>query len=108
MIVLDDLHAADAPSLVLLRFISESIADAPVLIVGSYREREVRLNERRESFAELIRLATRISLQGLSVDDVEAYLAGVTGQEASRSARCAWPPSSAASSTCVCSSERAG
>ena len=84
MIVLDDLHAADAPSLVLLRFISESIADAPVLIVGSYREREVRLNERRESFAELIRLATRISLQGLSVDDVESYLAGVTGQEASR------------------------
>src|ERR671923_301802 len=84
MIVLDDLHAADAPSLVLLRFISESIADAPILIVGSYREREMRLNERRESFAELIRLATRISLQGLSVDDVESYLAGVTGQEASR------------------------
>jgi hypothetical protein len=85
MIVLDDLHAADAASLVLLRFVSEAVADAPILIVGSYREREVRLHERRESFAELIRTATRISLQGLSVDEVEAYLTGVTGQETSRS-----------------------
>jgi hypothetical protein len=85
VIVLDDLHAADAPSLVLLRFVSEAIADAPILVVGSYREREVRMHERRESFAELIRIATRISLQGLSVDDVEDYLAGVTGSEASRS-----------------------
>jgi hypothetical protein len=85
MVVLDDLHAADAPSLVLLRFVSEAISDAPILVVGSYREREVRLHDRRESFAELIRLATRISLTGLSVDDVEAYLAGVTGHEASRS-----------------------
>jgi eukaryotic-like serine/threonine-protein kinase len=85
MIVLDDLHAADAPSLVLLRFVSEAIADAPILVVGSYREREVRLRERRESFAELIRISARISLQGLGVDDVEAYLADVTSREASRS-----------------------
>ncbi len=55
LIVLDDLHAADAPSLVLLRFVSEAIADAPILVVGSYRDREVRLREHRESFADLIR-----------------------------------------------------
>jgi eukaryotic-like serine/threonine-protein kinase len=85
MVVLDDLHAADAPSLVLLRFVSEAIADAPLLVVGSYREREVRMHERRESFAELTRIATRISLQGLSVEDIEDYLAGVTGSEGSRS-----------------------
>jgi eukaryotic-like serine/threonine-protein kinase len=85
MIVLDDLHAADAASLVLLRFVSEAIADAPILVVGSYREREVRMHERRESFAELTRIATRISLQGLSVEDVEDYLADATGSEASRS-----------------------
>jgi eukaryotic-like serine/threonine-protein kinase len=85
MIVLDDLHAADAPSLVLLRFVGEAIADAPILVVGSYREREVRLHERRESFAELIRTAARISLQGLGVEDVEAYVASVTSRPASRS-----------------------
>jgi eukaryotic-like serine/threonine-protein kinase len=85
LIVLDDLHAADAPSLVLLRFLTEANANAPILVVGAYREREVRLPERRESFAELIRIARRISLGGLSVGDVEDYLAGVTGQEASPS-----------------------
>jgi AAA ATPase domain len=85
VIVLDDLHAADAPSLVLLRFVSEAIADAPIVVVGSYRDREMRLHDGRESFAELTRIATRIPLQGLSVDDVEAYLAGVTGDDTSRS-----------------------
>ncbi|MBA3263236.1 MAG: AAA family ATPase [Thermoleophilaceae bacterium] len=85
VVVLDDLHAADAASLVMLRFVSEAVADAPVLVVGSYREREARLHERPESFAELVRVATRVSLQGLSVDEVEAYFAGVTGGDAPRS-----------------------
>ena len=81
ILVLDDLHAADAASLVMLRFVSEAVADAPILVVGSYREREAQLHERPESFAELVRVATRVSLQGLSVDEVEAYLAGVTSEE---------------------------
>jgi AAA ATPase domain len=85
IVVLDDLHAADAASLVMLRFVSEAVAHAPVLIVGSYREREAHAHERAESFAELVRVATRISLQGLSVEEVEAYLAGATGEDPARS-----------------------
>ena len=83
IIVLDDLHAADAGSLVMLRFVSEAVSDAPVLIVGSYREREAQLPERAESFAGLVRVATRVSLQGLSADEVGAYLGDVTGDQAS-------------------------
>jgi hypothetical protein len=82
IVVLDDLHAADSGSLVMLRFVGEAVSDAPVLIVGSYREREAQLPERAESFAGLVRVATRVSLQGLGVDDVGAYLADVTGEEA--------------------------
>ena len=85
VIVLDDLHAADAASLVLLRFVSEAVAEAPVLLVGSYRERDARTPEHLEAFAELARVATRISLHGLSVSDVEAYIAGVTGEGTPRS-----------------------
>jgi hypothetical protein len=81
LIVLDDLHAADAPSLVLLRFMSETIADAPVLVVGSYREREARAGAHPEAFDELGRSATRLSLRGLSVEDVAAYVAGATDAE---------------------------
>jgi DNA polymerase III delta prime subunit len=83
IVVLDDLHAADAASLVLLRFVSEAIADSPILVVGTYREREVRAHEHAELFAELARLGTRLSLRGLSVDDVETYVTGVTGAEPS-------------------------
>jgi tetratricopeptide (TPR) repeat protein len=79
LVVLDDIHAADTASLVMLRFVSESAAGAPVVLVGSYREREAQLHERPESFAELVREATRIPLRGLNVDEVEAYLAGVAG-----------------------------
>ena len=92
IVVLDDLHAADAGSLVMLRFVSEAVSDAPVLIVGSYREREAQLPERAESFAGLVRVATRVSLQGLSADEVGAYLGDVTGDQA--------PPTSWPGSTC--------
>ena len=84
MIALEDLHAADAASLVMLRFVSEAVADAPVLVVGSYREREAQLHERPEAFAELVRVSTRVSLQGLSIGEVEAYLGEVTGERPSR------------------------
>jgi eukaryotic-like serine/threonine-protein kinase len=86
LIALDDLHAADAVSLVLLRFVSEAVEQAPVMVVGSYREREAQSHERPELFAELARLGPRVSLQGLGVEDVEAYVEGVTGRESSHTA----------------------
>ena len=70
----------------LLRFVSEAVGQAPVVLVGAYREREAQLHERPELFAELARFGPRLSLQGLEVNDVEAYVQGVTGQETSRSA----------------------
>jgi predicted ATPase len=39
--VLDDLHWADEPSLLLLEFVGVHLADAPILIVGSYRDVEL-------------------------------------------------------------------
>jgi tetratricopeptide (TPR) repeat protein len=86
VVLLDDLHAADSASLVLLRFVSETIGQAPVVLVGAYREREAHSHERPELFAELARFGPRLSLQGLEVNDVEAYVQGVTGQQTSHSA----------------------
>jgi hypothetical protein len=84
LVVLDDLHAADPPSLVLLRFLSEATTDAPLLVVGSYREREARRHEHPESFAELARVGTHLSLQRLSVGEVERFVGRATGTEPSR------------------------
>jgi AAA ATPase domain len=41
LLVLDDLHWADAPSLALLRFLSRELEDAGPLVVGVYRHTEV-------------------------------------------------------------------
>lgn len=74
-IVLDDLHAADASSLLLLRFVAAEVTDAPVLVVGCYRDTEVG-PELGEALAELRRLATvrRVELQGLSRVDTTRLL----------------------------------
>jgi predicted ATPase/class 3 adenylate cyclase len=83
VIVVDDLHAADAPSLLLLRFLGGAIADSRLLVVASYREAESRAHELATIFGELARVGRRVSLRGLSTDEVEAYVAHVAG-EASR------------------------
>jgi DNA-binding SARP family transcriptional activator len=38
VIVLDDLHAADEPSLLLLQFVARQLGDSRLLIVGAYRD----------------------------------------------------------------------
>lgn len=38
VLVLDDLHAADAPSLLLLQFVAAELGDARILVLGAYRE----------------------------------------------------------------------
>src|SRR5918994_2187795 len=65
-ILLDDLHAADAPSLLLLRFMAEELADAPIMIVGCYRDAEVG-TDLAEALAEMSRRSTvhRLGLEGL-------------------------------------------
>src|SRR5262249_12636229 len=41
VVVLDDLHWADKPSLLLLNFVARRMADARILIVGTYRDVEL-------------------------------------------------------------------
>ena len=79
VIALEDLHAADAASLLLLRFLSEAIASSRILVLATYREHESRAHEQAVQFAELVRVAKRISLRGLDVEEVEAYIASAVG-----------------------------
>ncbi len=66
-IFLDDLHAADASSVLLLRFVAEELGGAPVLVVGCYRDTEAG-PALAEALPELARAPTvrRVSLKGLS------------------------------------------
>ncbi|HWM08492.1 MAG TPA: BTAD domain-containing putative transcriptional regulator [Solirubrobacteraceae bacterium] len=82
--VLDDLHWADAPTLLLLRYLVRAPAAPPALIVGTYRDTELsRAHPLAEALAELRRggLVERVSLTGLTSGDFPALLAAVAGRE---------------------------
>jgi hypothetical protein len=86
LVVLDDLHAGDEPSLLLLRYLGDALAEARILLVASYREADKRVRELSDVFAELARVGTRIPLRGLEPADIEAYVATVTESTVSRRA----------------------
>ncbi|HET6714776.1 MAG TPA: AAA family ATPase [Actinomycetota bacterium] len=83
LVLLDDLHAADEPSLHLLRFIASSADDRRVVVVGAYREGELGTLQRAELFGEVARLGWRIPLRGLSKPEVASFLTHVAGEEPS-------------------------
>jgi DNA-binding winged helix-turn-helix (wHTH) protein/tetratricopeptide (TPR) repeat protein len=86
LIVLDDLHWADAPSLLLLRFAARELADCGLLFLGTYRDVELRRGHPLASLlGELARLPhfQRLLLRGLELADVESYLRETINDETS-------------------------
>ncbi|RIK37526.1 MAG: hypothetical protein DCC58_17865 [Chloroflexi bacterium] len=87
MLVLDDLHWADRPSLLLLEFLTRELRAARVLLLGTYRDVELgRHHPLSQTLAELSRsrATRRIVLRGLLETDVERYIAlsaGITPPE---------------------------
>jgi DNA-binding SARP family transcriptional activator len=88
LIVLDDLHWADEGSLRLLEFVARELADARLLLIGTYRDVELsRRHPLSQTLAELTRerLFERIVLRGLGSEDVGAFI----------EATCSTPPPAA-------------
>ena len=80
-VFLDDLHAADAPSLLVLRFVAGEVADARIMIVACYRDTEVGA-DLAETLAELSREAPvhRLALKGLERSDTSRLLELIIGE----------------------------
>ena len=77
LVVLDDLHAADTPSILLLQFLASQLSEMPLLLVGTYRDIELTPDHALTSaIAELSRepLTRRLMLSGLAVDAVEQFI----------------------------------
>ncbi len=84
-IVLDDLHAADLPSLSLLAFMARQLNTAPIWVVGTYREVEARADPgRRELLSVIARLGRSLTLSGLSEPEVGRLIEQVIGTAPSR------------------------
>ena len=85
LLVLDDIHWADEPSLLLLRFIARQIDDSRLMIVLTSREAEAAGNPTViETLAQLSRLPAfrRHILGGLEIDDVRLFFRSEAGQDA--------------------------
>jgi len=87
VIVLDDLHWADKPSLLLLRHLARELLRMRVLIVGTFRDTELsRTHPLSEALAELNRESgfQRIVLRGLSREEVLGYIRAAANVEPQR------------------------
>jgi DNA-binding SARP family transcriptional activator/tetratricopeptide (TPR) repeat protein len=85
VLVLDDLHAADTPSLILLQFLARELAETRILVVAGYRDTELVRGSplalalvalRRESVTRALPLA------GLARDDVAEFIRLTVGTDA--------------------------
>ena len=83
VLVLDDLHAADEPSLLLLRFVARETTDCGLLVVGAFRNVDPTMRGALSSaVAALVREpgTSRITLAGLSEIDAGRYIELATGK----------------------------
>ncbi len=83
VIVIDDLHDADHPSLLLQSFIASQIKDARILMVSTYRDTEVRQSpELSKLIGDLCRAGHSIPLAGLSQAEVGEFVESSSGEKA--------------------------
>ena len=84
LVVLDDVHWADAPSLRLMRHLATGIGTSRLVLLVTYRDTETGGRDELSAFlAALARedAVRRIRLAGLSQDEVACQLASVTGSQ---------------------------
>jgi tetratricopeptide (TPR) repeat protein len=83
LIFLDDLHAADAPSLLLLRYLARQLGASRILVLAAYRSVDpVPGDPLRAMLAEVVREPTtsRLALGGLTESNVAEYVELTAGQ----------------------------
>ena len=82
VIILDDLHWADKPSLLLLQFLAREMGESRLLVVGTYRDVELsRQHPLSETLAQLSRepVFRRELLPGLSREDTGNFVEVAAG-----------------------------
>jgi class 3 adenylate cyclase len=82
VLVLDDLHWGDKPSLLLLQFLARELRGTRLLVLGTYRDVELRrAHPLSQTLGELGRegLTHRITLRGLTEQDVARFIEITSG-----------------------------
>jgi DNA-binding SARP family transcriptional activator len=77
LLVLDDLHAADEPSLLLLRFLARNLGESRIVVVGAYRDADPTVGgELAVTLVELARepVTRTLALRGLAETEVGRFI----------------------------------
>jgi transcriptional regulator with XRE-family HTH domain len=85
VVVIDDLHWADADSLRVLQHVGQFVGREHIVVVGAYRDPDVGLTDEHPLVATLAGLRRegeyqRVGLEGFSGEEVDTYLAQMAGQ----------------------------
>lgn len=85
LVVLDDLHRADPPTLHLTRFLLGHLVDAPVMVVATYRPDDAAARDDIAVLVAALRAQGRqLELGGLGVDEVASLLGDAASAEGVR------------------------
>src|SRR5581483_9028849 len=82
VLVLDDLHWADAPSLLLLSFLAREALGARILVLGTYRDADVnRTHALTRALSEIARIpgSVRLALSGLEPAVIAEFVRSLCG-----------------------------
>jgi tetratricopeptide (TPR) repeat protein len=84
-VVLDDLHAADRSSLLLLHFLARELRRLKLLVIGTYRDVEARMEaETSELISRIVREGTSLSVPRLAAEDATHLVNAHAGALAER------------------------
>ena len=84
VVVIDDLQWADPASLLFMHFLTRELLDARILLLGTYREVEVRETAAIvEALGALGREARHVPLRGFDEGEVREFIEATTGRSAS-------------------------
>jgi hypothetical protein len=85
LLVLEDLHAADQPSLLFMEYVAAQLREQSLVVIGTYRDVEARLRpDAGDTFARLGRLGSVLRLASLSEADVVTLVGDVASKDAAR------------------------
>src|SRR6202012_71226 len=83
LIVLDDLHAADSTSLLMLVALSRHVRNTRAMVIGTYRDVEIKqLPELAALIAEAEREGVEFPLRGLGEDEISEFIERASGVSA--------------------------
>jgi AAA ATPase domain len=83
LLILDDLHAADDPSLLLLQFLVQGLRGARLLVVATYRDVTAAPPGVGDAVGQLVRDGQLVTLRGLGPQEVKGLIEAFSGVEPS-------------------------